>query len=134
MALPQNQSLLPLARNLRKNMTKEERLLWYGYLRTCPVKFYRQRVLGNYIVDFYCAKAKLAIELDGSQHYDPDVYLYDQNRSSCLRSLGIDVLRFSNTDVLSNFEGVCEAIQMRLRLMFPEHQDLPYNRGGAERQ
>lgn len=133
MALPQDRNLLPLARNLRKNMTKEERLLWYGYLRECPVKFYRQRILGNYIADFYSAKAKLVIELDGSQHYDLDAIAYDQNRSAYLRSIGMEVLRFSNADVLYNFAGVCDAIQARLQSLFPEHPDLPYNRGGAER-
>ena len=67
-----NEQLIPRAKQLRKDMTKEERRLWYDYLRAYPVKFSRQKVMGNYIVDFYCAKAKLVIELDGSQHYEPD--------------------------------------------------------------
>ena len=93
-------------------MTKEERKLWYDYLRNYPHRFRRQVTFGNYILDFYCAAAKLAVELDGSQHYEPECQRYDSYRSEYLRSIGIQVLRFSNIDVLQNLRGVCQAIDM----------------------
>ena len=107
MSLPRNSDLLIHARRLRKEMTKEERLLWYGYLRECPVKFYRQRILGNYIADFYSAKAKLVIELDGSQHGADAAKENDATRDAWLKQQGITVLRYSNRDIQENFEGVC---------------------------
>ncbi|MCI6228307.1 MAG: endonuclease domain-containing protein [Firmicutes bacterium] len=91
-------------------MTKEERRLWYEYLHNYPIRFCRQVTCGNYILDFYCAAAKLAIELDGSQHYEPAGQAYDAHRSACLEQLGIQVLRFSNSDVLYHLRGVCEVI------------------------
>ena len=93
-------------------MTKEERQLWYEYLHSYPLRFRRQVTCGNYILDFYCAAAKLAIELDGSQHYSPDEQQYDQERTAYLNSIGIEVLRFSNLDVLRNLRGVCQAIDL----------------------
>ena len=107
-----NSKLTARAQTLRKNMTKEERRLWYEYLRFYPFRFRRQVCFGNYILDFYCAAAKLAVELDGSQHYDPDEQRYDQRRTAYLNSLGIEVLRFSNLDVLQNLRGVCQAIDL----------------------
>ena len=100
------------AQNLRKNMTKEERKLWYEYLSKYPYRFRRQVTCGNYILDFYCAAAKLAVELDGSQHYDADGLRYDQRRTAFLNSVGIHVLRFFNLDVLQNLSGVCQTIDM----------------------
>ena len=114
MSLPRNNNLLHHARQLRKEMTKEERHLWYDFLRPYPVKFYRQKIVGSYILDFYCEKAKLAIELDGSQHYEPQVQEYDRVRTEYLQHLGIRVLRFSNQDINQNFRGVCEAILIAL--------------------
>ena len=93
-------------------MTKEERRLWYEYLHNYPFRFRRQVVFGNYILDFYCAAAKLAVELDGSQHYDPAQQEYDARRTAYLNSLGIYVLRFSNLDVLQNLRGVCQMIDI----------------------
>ena len=107
-----NKKLTARAQALRKNMTKEERRLWYEYLHSYPYRFRRQVTFGNYILDFYCAAAKLAIELDGSQHCDPSEQLYDQHRTAYLNSLGIYVLRFSNLDVLQNLPGVCQQIDM----------------------
>lgn len=107
-----NSKLTPRAQTLRKNMTKEERKLWYDYLRNYPYRFRRQVAFGNYILDFYCAAAKLAVELDGSQHYEPEGQRYDFHRSEYLHSIGIYVLRFSNVDVLQNMRGVCHAIDM----------------------
>ena len=91
-------------------MTKEERRLWYEYLHNYPVRFHRQVTSGNYILDFYCAAAKLAIELDGSQHYESAGQMYDARRSAYLEQQGIQVLRFSNSDVLYHLRGVCEVI------------------------
>ena len=107
-----NQKLTSRAQNLRKNMTKEERQLWYEYLSKYPFRFRRQVTFGNYILDFYCAAAKLAVELDGSQHYEPDGQLYDSKRTAYLNDMGIQVLRFSNMDVLQNLSGVCQTIDM----------------------
>ena len=107
-----NSKLTPRAQKLRKNMTKEERRLWYEYLHDYPCRFRRQVTFGNYIVDFYCAAAKLAVELDGSQHCEPSELLYDERRTAYLNSLGIYVLRISNLDVLRNLRGVCQQIDL----------------------
>ena len=105
-----NKEIVPFAKELRKNMTKEERHLWYDFLRMYPIKFTRQKVLGKYIADFYCAKANIVIELDGSQHYEDEGLLNDEKRTQYLNELGINVIRISNLDVLKNFEGVCTYI------------------------
>ena len=102
-----NESLVPFAKELRKNMTKEERHIWYDFLRDYPIKFTRQKVLGKYIADFYCAKARLVIELDGSQHYEDAGMLNDEKRTEYLKQYEITVLRISNLDVMKNFEAVC---------------------------
>ena len=109
-----NRKLTSRAQELRKNMTKEERRLWYEYLSKHPCRFRRQVTFGNYILDFYCAAAKLAVELDGSQHYTPEGQHYDRIRTTYLCSQGIYVLRFSNTDVLQNLPGVCQQIDMTI--------------------
>ena len=105
-----NKSLVSNARTLRKNMTKEERHLWYDFLRSYPVKFLRQKILGKYIVDFYCAEAKLIVELDGSQHYEDGGMEYDAERTAYLEQYGVRVLRIPNNEVSRNFSGVCEYI------------------------
>ena len=110
MEYKQNSKLVEKARNLRKNMTKEERHLWYDYLKDHPVRFYRQKILGKYIVDFYCADAKLVIELDGSQHYDPGEMEKDAHRTAFLEHYGLTVIRIPNNEVMQNFRGVCEYI------------------------
>ena len=107
-----NSKLTKHAQNLRKNMTKEERRLWYEYLHDYPLRFRRQVTFGNYIVDFYCSAARLAVELDGSQHYEPAEQYYDERRTAYLNSLGIYVLRISNLDVLNNLRGVCQQIDI----------------------
>ena len=91
-------------------MTKEERHLWYDFLKTLPITVNRQKVIGQYIVDFYIASSKIAIELDGSQHYEDAGKLADAARDNFLKELGITVLRYSNLDVNKNFEGVCTDI------------------------
>ena len=110
-----NTALVSYARELRKNMTKEERHLWYDYLRSYPVRFQRQKILGKYIADFYCAKANIVIELDGSQHYDPEEKEKDHGRTAFLESYGLTVLRIPNNEVMENFPGVCEFIDTAVR-------------------
>ena len=107
-----NPSLVSFGRKLRKEMTKEERRLWYNFLSKYPVRFYRQKILGQYIVDFYCAGAKLVIELDGSQHYDEVTEQKDLERTAYLQQFGLLVLRFSNLEVNRNFRGICEQIDI----------------------
>ena len=105
-----NKQLVPLARQLRKEMTKEERHLWYDFLRTYSVRFARQKVLGKYIADFYSAKAKLIIELDGAQHYEDVNAEKDTERTAFLEGYGLTVIRIPNNEVNRNFRGVCEYI------------------------
>ena len=105
-----NSRLTPNAKALRKAMTPEERHLWYDFLKTLPVTVNRQKVIGRYIVDFYCASAKIVIELDGGQHYEPEAMEADRLRDSYLNSLGLTVLRYTNTDIHRHFREVCEDI------------------------
>ena len=114
-----NPTLTPYSKKLRCEMTKEERRLWYDFLKGLPVTFNRQKVIGNYIVDFYCGKAKLVIELDGSQHYEETGISEDYERDQFLSELGITVLRYPNSDVMKNFEGVCEDILRHLNKPSP---------------
>lgn len=108
--LKKDKKLLPNARSLRREMTPQENSLWFQFLRKYPVKFYRQRIIDNYIVDFYCEKAKLVVEVDGSQHYEPEGIAYDQKRTEILEEHGLQVIRFSNREVNREFRGVCEHI------------------------
>lgn len=110
-----NKALTSIARKLRKDMTREERHLWYDFLREYPIRFLRQKVIGSYVVDFYCAAAKLVVELDGSQHYEEKGIADDQTRTEFLQKYDLRVLRFANNDVMKNFEGVCTAIDREVR-------------------
>ena len=110
MTIPKDNSKLDTARQLRREMTPHERKLWYLFLRKYPVKIYKQRIIGKFIVDFYCASAKLVIEVDGSQHYDPQGMAYDAERSAFLESLGLLVLRYSNREIDRYFDRVCAQI------------------------
>ena len=105
-----NPQLVPLAKQLRREMTKEERHLWYDFLRGHPARFSRQKVLGKYIADFYSAQAKLVIELDGSQHYEDGGAEKDAERTAFLEGYGLRVIRIPNNAVTQNFRGVCEYI------------------------
>lgn len=116
MNLLNNSKNTNLSRNLRKNMTKEERKLWYEFLKNLPITINRQKVVGNYILDFYCASKKIAIELDGSQHFSEKNSLNDKLRDSYLNSLGITVLRYANNHIWDNFDGVCQDILNHLNL------------------
>ncbi len=115
--MERNQKLTPLSQKLRKNQTKEENLLWYRFLRKYPVQFRRQYVIGEYIVDFFCHKAGLVIELDGSGHYEPGQLQKDFIRTKYLEAQGLKVLRFTNLDVLKNFCAVCEEIDKKVKEM-----------------
>ena len=110
-----NAKLTSRAQELRKNMTKEERKLWYEYLNNYPLRFRRQVTFGHFILDFYCTAAKLAVELDGSQHYGEEGLAKDAERTRFLESNGIVVLRFPNTDVTGNLRGVCELIDLTVQ-------------------
>ena len=98
------------ARRFRKAMTREEKILWGYYLRKYPVRFHRQYAIGRYIADFYCRKAKLVIELDGSQHFMKDGVAHDCRRTAFMKQFGILVLRFMNKEILTNLSRVCEYI------------------------
>ena len=110
MQFKHNKQLVPRAKELRKNMSKEERHLWYDFLRDHPSRFVRQKVLGYYIADFYSATAKLIIELDGSQHYEKSNQIQDAQRTEFLQQFGLRVLRIPNNAIWENFRGVCEYI------------------------
>ena len=114
--MERNEKRKTASQSLRKNATKEENLLWYNFLRTYKPQFRRQYVVGNYIVDFYCHKAHLVVELDGSQHCDPAEIAYDQARTEYLQSQGVDVLRLSNLDVVRQFGNVCAYIDHIVKL------------------
>ena len=111
-----NKNLIEHANQLRKNMTKEEKHLWFDFLKSLPVTFHRQKVIGKYIVDFYCASAKIVIELDGSQHYSEDHQIADHERDSYMKDLGLTVLRYTNMEIHTNFSGVCQDIAQNLHL------------------
>ena len=113
--IPYNKNNKVLARNLRKNMTDPEKRLWYKCLSLFPVRFNRQKQLGNYIADFYCHKAKLVIELDGEQHYEEDNKVYDIERTEFLENYGLKVIRITNYDLKENFDGICEYIEITLK-------------------
>ena len=115
MEIPRNPKLRPAAQSLRREMTPQERKLWCQFLRNLNVTVNRQKVIGNYIVDFYCHAAGIVIELDGSQHYEAEGQEYDQKRDKYLQNLGLTVLRYSNRDMSQNFEGVCQDILQRIQ-------------------
>jgi len=110
-----NKANIPLAKALRKDMTPWERKLWYDFLRNYPVRFQRQKAIGNYIADFYCAKAGLVLELDGGGHYTAEQTDKDAVRTEALESMKLTVLRISNLDIDRNFTGVCEYIDRTVK-------------------
>ena len=115
-----NSKLTENARRLRKEMTKEERRLWYEFLRSYPVRFLRQKVIDHFIVDFYCHQARLIIELDGSQHYDEQGIQQDEARAALLRQRNLMVVRIPNNAVNENFRGVCEYIDRIVQDRIPQ--------------
>ncbi|MCE5285693.1 MAG: DUF559 domain-containing protein [Pelosinus sp.] len=110
-----NKKLIPCAKKLRKQMTKQEKQLWYDFLVSYPIRFQRQKTIDNFIADFYCFRAKLIIEIDGSQHYNDAEILYDKQRTEILNAYHLEVLRFSNYDIDSNFTGVCTLIDNKIK-------------------
>ncbi len=121
MKVTPNAKLTGYARNLRKEMTKEERHLWYDFLRNLPERVHRQRPMGPYIVDFYIASAQIIIELDGGQHYEASGISSDRRRDPYFADNGLLILRYSDADIWRNFRGVCEDIlrKMEERKIFP---------------
>ena len=103
------------AQLLRKNMTQQEKHLWYDFLRDYRPQFYRQKPMLTYILDFYCPTARIAVELDGSQHFEETAQLYDEKRTQELRSIGIDILRYTNREIEDSFEGVCQSIELAIK-------------------
>ncbi len=111
-----NKENIPLAKTLRKNMTPWERKLWYDFLRSYPTRFQRQKAIGNYIVDFYCAKAGLVLELDGGGHYTTKQAEKDELRTKELEAMNLKVVRIYNLDIGRNFRGVCEYIDLTVKV------------------
>ena len=114
MSLPYKRELIPFAKKLRANMTPQERRLWYCFLREYPIRFQRQKAIKSFIADFYCHKARLIIEIDGSQHYTEEGIAYDRERTDILKEFNLEVIRFSNSDIDDNFEGVCRMIDNQI--------------------
>ena len=130
-----NHRMLEQVRELRKDMTKQERRLWYCFLKDYPVKFYRQRSIDRFIVDFYCSEARLVLELDGSQHYTTDGQKYDTARTEILQLYKLEVLRFSNRDIDRKFKAVCAEIDRcvkdRMKNLPPLKGEVPEGRRGS---
>jgi len=108
--LPRDKKLNAYSRDLRKNATPQENHLWFDYLKKQNIQFNRQRIIGEYIIDFFCPSLNLAIEIDGSQHYEADALEYDARRTEYLESLGLKVIRFTNIDIDRYFNSVCEVL------------------------
>lgn len=116
---PYEQKNITFAKHLRQNLTQQESKLWFRFLRDLPIKFYKQRAIGNYIVDFYSSKAKLVVEIDGIQHNKEKNAKYDFERSEYLESLGLKVMRFKNLDIDMQFDNVCEHILYEIKERTP---------------
>lgn len=112
MSLKYNGKIIPIAKSLRKRATRQEKHLWYDFLSGYEVRFQRQKVIGNYIADFYCHKAKLVVEVDGSQHYTLAGETADEFRTEILEEYGLKVIRITNRQVNEKFKEVCEYIDM----------------------
>ena len=119
-----NKANIPLAKALRKNMTPWERKLWYEFLREYPIRFQRQKAIGNYIADFYCAKASLIVELDGGGHYTAEQMEKDEVRTTELGEINLKVLKICNLDIDRNFSGVCEYIDLTVKNSLPQSASL----------
>ena len=122
MRIKRNFRLLDQARKLRKEMTPQETKLWYQFLRTYPVRIYKQRIIESFIADFYCSSAKLVIEIDGSQHFTSQGKAYDEERSRIMNQYGIETIRFSNSDIDRQFEQVCSEIHKKIQSRM-EHKE-----------
>ena len=118
--LQYNKEYKEYAQSLRKNMTPEEKHLWYDFFKKLPVAVKRQKTIKNYIVDFYIPEAKVVVEIDGSQHYEPDYRQKDNERDNELKKMGIMVLRYTNFDIQKRFEGVASDILKHIGLEFED--------------
>lgn len=125
MGLPRDNSLICAACSLRKNLTEAEKLLWFRFLRNYPIRFTQQKIIGSYIVDFFCNKVRISIELDGSQHYQEEIRRRDKIRTTYLEMLEIKELRFPNNAIWDNFEGVCESIHQEIQKRRNDVIDIP---------
>ena len=120
MSLNYNKKNIPLAKNLRKNATPQENHLWYDFLSKYKVRFQRQKAIDNFIADFYCHKAKLIIEIDGSQHYTEQGIKKDTFRTEKLENYDLTVVRFTNAQIDNQFESVCEYLENTVNLLLPK--------------
>ena len=120
MSLDYNEKNITLAKNLRKNATPQENHLWYDFLSKYEIRFQRQKAIDNFIADFYCHKARLIIEIDGSQHYTEDGKQKDEFRTEILEGYDLKVIRFTNRQINTNFSGVCEYIDATVRASLRE--------------
>ena len=119
MPVLKNNRMLDRAKELRRAMTPQERKLWYIFLRKYPIKIYKQRIIDSFIVDFYCASAKLVIEVDGSQHFTNQGLAYDKERSDMFLKYQLHVMRFTNYEVDHCFASVCEHIHRVIQERLP---------------
>jgi very-short-patch-repair endonuclease len=115
MHLPYNRNIITNAKVLRNNMTEEEKKLWYQYLRCYPIRFIRQKVIDNCILDFYCAKFRLGIELDGGQHLSEGGKEHDEARTKLLNAYGVTIIRFKNDRIRNDFMNVCQEIDLKVK-------------------
>ena len=122
MPVLKNNRMLDRAKELRRNMTPQERKLWYEFLRDYPVKIYKQRIIDSFVADFYCAKAKLVIELDGVQHYSNQGIAYDHERSAMFIKYNLKVIRFTNQEIDQCFDAVCAMIDQEIEARLPEYE------------
>ena len=127
MTKTRRQVLAERAQRMRREMTRQERKLWYQFLKTYEFPFVTQKVMGNYILDFYCKKLHLSIELDGSQHFEPRALRYDRIRTTFLETEGIKELRFTNRDIDESFEGVCEIIHQEAQKRRPDARQFQFD-------
>ena len=125
MSLEYNKDNIILAKNLRKNATPQENHLWYDFLSNYEIRFQRQKAIGDFIADFYCHKAKLVIEIDGDQHYSDVGEIKDRVRTEMLEGYGLKIVRFSNREINTNFNNVCDYIDELVKASLRE--------GGVER-
>ena len=122
MSLEYNEKNIILAKNLRKNATPQENHLWYDFLSKYKVRFQRQKAIDNFIADFYCHKAKLIIEIDGSQHYTEEGIQRDEFRTEILEGYDLKIIRFSNHQINDNFQGVCQYINIVVKATLEENK------------
>ena len=122
--VPKRYELTKRSGRFRRNMTRQEKHIWYDYLRKLPFTINRQMIIGSYIVDFYCAKAGIVIEIDGIQHYWKKQYLYDKKRTEKLESYGLQVIRFTNKEIDTKFESICIFMDKIFKEYIKNHSNL----------